>query len=111
MSDLHPIAEVAVAAPIDKTYSYSIPENLRASALPGVRVRIPLGRRTATGYLLAVSQGRTEKLKPIREVLDAEPLFDSAWTEFLQRAAAYYRFPIGEVFRTAPASRSLRQGE
>ena len=95
------IAEVAVAAPLDKTLSYAIPEELKNTAVPGVRVRVPLGRRTATGYLLGVSSGETEKLKPIREILDIEPLFTPAWVDFLKKAAAYYRFPIGEVFRCA----------
>ena len=28
-------------------------------------------------------------------------LFSQKWADFLKKAAAYYRFPIGEVFRTA----------
>ena len=95
------IAEVAVAAPLDKTLSYRIPEGLADAAVPGVRVRVPLGRRTATGYLLSISAGEGEGLKAIGEVLDAEPLFNLRWVDFLKKAAAYYRFPIGEVFRTA----------
>ncbi len=101
MTGMMNIAEVAVAAPLDKTLSYAIPEELKNTAVPGVRVRVPLGRRTATGYLLGVSSGETEKLKPIREILDTDPLFSPAWVEFLKKAAAYYRFPIGEVFRCA----------
>lgn len=101
MTDQQTIAEVAVAAPLNKTLSYTIPAELKSIARPGMRVRVPLGRRTVTGYLLAVDTAAAEGLKPIREVLDPEPLFDAEWVEFLRKAAAYYRFPIGEVFRTA----------
>ncbi|PLX99814.1 MAG: primosomal protein N' [Desulfuromonas sp.] len=95
------VAEVAVAAPLDKTLSYKVPEELIATAIPGVRVRVPLGRRTATGYLLAIAEGSIEGLKPIKEILDTERLFASGWTEFIRKAAAYYRYPLGEACRTA----------
>ncbi len=101
MAELMNIAEVAVAAPLDKTLSYVIPETLAGVAVPGVRVRVPLGRRTATGYLLSTSAGEGAALKPLGGVLDTEPLFSPPWAEFLRRAAAYYRYPIGEVFRCA----------
>ncbi|MHB8709534.1 MAG: primosomal protein N' family DNA-binding protein, partial [Desulfuromonadales bacterium] len=41
------VAKIAVAAPLDRTLSYRIPEELRAVLQVGHRVRVPLGRRTA----------------------------------------------------------------
>jgi primosomal protein N' (replication factor Y) len=101
MTDLIMTAEVAVAAPIDKSLTYAIPDELAETARVGVRVRVPLGRRTATGYILSRGDGSPKGLKPIREVLDSEPLFTEEWGKELRRAAAYYRFPIGDVMRTA----------
>ena len=92
---------IAVAAPIDKSLTYAIPAELNETAQVGVRVRVPLGRRTATGYILSLGTAPAKGLKPIREVLDAEPLFSEASGNDLRRAAAYYRFPIGDVMRTA----------
>jgi primosomal protein N' (replication factor Y) len=95
------IARVAVAAPLEKTLSYLVPEDLRDQVRVGVRVRVPLGRRSVVGYLLQMEEGEAEGLKPIREVLDRAPLFDETLVSFLERAAEYYCYPIGEVFRTA----------
>lgn len=95
------IATVAVAAPLDKALSYLVPPSLEGEVLVGVRVRVPLGRRTATGFVLEVSPGDADGLKPVMEALGAEPLFPPAMVEFFRRAADYYQFPIGEVIRTA----------
>ncbi len=99
MSDL--VATVAVAAPLDKALSYLVPASLAGAVLVGVRVRVPLGRRTAVGYILEVSQGEPAGLKPVIEVLGGEPIFPPAMVGFFRRAADYYQFPLGEVIRTA----------
>jgi primosomal protein N' (replication factor Y) len=106
------IATVAIAAPIDKSLSYLVPDSLRESARVGVRLRVPLGRRQAVGYLLALAEGEAEGLKPVAEVLDAAPLFASELVPFFTRAAEYYGHPLGEVIRTAlPAGLSGRGEE
>lgn len=106
------IATVAIAAPIDKPLSYLVPESLRATARVGVRLRVPLGRRQAVGYLLALAEGEADGLKPVAEVLDAAPLFAPELVPFFTRAADYYGHPLGEVIRTAlPAGLSGRGAE
>ncbi|NIQ97848.1 MAG: hypothetical protein GWN87_29565, partial [Desulfuromonadales bacterium] len=45
--------------------------------------------------------GDAEKLKPVKAVLDELPLFSRVWADFIRKASAYYRYPIGEVFRSA----------
>lgn len=106
------IATVAIAAPIDKPLSYLVPESLRDAARVGVRLRVPLGRRQAVGYLLALAEGEADGLKPVAEVLDAAPLFASELVPLFTRAAEYYGHPLGEVIRTAlPAGLSGRGAE
>jgi primosomal protein N' (replication factor Y) len=98
------VARVAVAAPLEKTLFYLVPDPLRARARVGVRLRLPLGRRTAVGFLLGLEEKEPDDaagLKPIYEVLDEDPLFDEAMVAFFERAADYYCYPIGEVIRTA----------
>ncbi len=106
------IAEVAVAAPIDKTLSYRIPGPLREDLRIGSRVRVPLGRRLAVGYVMGWSAEEVDGLKEIRELLDTTPLFHPQHAQFYRRAAEYYAYPLGEVVRTAlPAGLSGRGQE
>ena len=105
------VATVAVAAPLDKPLSYLVPETLREQARIGMRLRVPLGRRSAIGYLLALAPGHSAGLKPIAAVFDEPPLFPPELVPFFLRAADYYRYPLGEVIRTAlPAGLSGANG-
>ena len=77
------IVKVAVgAAPysIDKPYDYLVPEELLETAIPGVRVIVPFGwgNRASDGMILSRGEGaKIPGLKPIKSVLDAEPVLDS----------------------------------
>ena len=96
------IATVAVAAPLPKPLSYLVPKELAEQAQVGVRLRVPLGRRRAIGFLLSLTRSEDAAgLKPISEVLDTAPLFCAAMVPFFERAAAYYHYPLGEVIRTS----------
>lgn len=98
-----------MAAPLDKTLAYRVPAALAPAIRVGVRVRVPLGRRQATGYLLAVQEGKDDGLKEVAEILDREPLFSQELAAFYLRAADYYLYPPGEAVRTAlPAGLSGR---
>jgi len=101
MSETALIAEVAVAAPLKTTLSYLVPAALRERAQVGSRLQVPLGRRQATGFVLQLSSGSADGLKPISALLDAEPLFPASLVPLLRRAADYYLHPIGGVVRTA----------
>lgn len=82
-------AEVIVELPVaqvDRTYHYAIPPALKGTVRPGVRVRVPFGPRSLTGYVVGLSApppGIT--LKEIHSVLDAVPAF----TEELYRLARW----------------------
>lgn len=98
---LNHIIEVVVPLPLDRTFHYSVPEHLRASILPGIRVLVPFGRRKLTGYVLGASTAFSGELKDILEVLDAEPLFTPRDLDFYRWIASYYLHPLGEVIKTA----------
>lgn len=103
------VAKIAVAAPLDRTFSYRIPDALREVLRVGHRVRIPLGRRTAVGYVFSLTMEEATGLKAVLELLDDQPLFGSGHAAFYQRAARYYAYPLGEAVRTAlPAGLSGR---
>src|SRR5690606_6985251 len=98
------IARVAIRAPVRKLFDYLIPAGLAAPA-PGTRVRVPFGpRRLAIGVVVAVvpsSELSATRLKPLRELLDPEPLLPPSLLALLDWAAGYYHHPIGEVIAAA----------
>ena len=48
-------ARVAIDADLGRLFDYAIPESCRERALPGARVTVPFGHRTATGYIVEVA--------------------------------------------------------
>ncbi|MEZ6074582.1 MAG: primosomal protein N' [Pirellulaceae bacterium] len=84
---------------------YLIPDELLAEVQIGVRLKVPLGRsnRDMTGYCIAVETIRRspDALKPVTEVLDAEPLCTPRVLELLQWMSRYYIAPLGQVFEAA----------
>ncbi len=105
-----PILQVAVPAPLRQTFDYIAPDHPWPE--PGVRVRVPFGRRKLVGVLLKVvenSELPREKLKSAIAVLDQQPLLAKDLLALLRWAADYYHHPIGEVIQAALPAR-LRQG-
>lgn len=95
-------AEVALDLPIYETYHYLIPKELRARALPGVRVLAPVGNRLVTGYLLEYSTPPDDvELKEVEDLLDEEPLFDEEMRALFDFAARYFFTPLGETIKSA----------
>jgi primosomal protein N' (replication factor Y) len=112
-SDDNPlILQVALAARLRQTLDYLPPAGSEGRARPGMRVEVPLGRRTAIGYIVGVvgeSALPRAKLRPAHGLLDPEPLWDETVLGLLGWAAAYYHHPLGEVLAAAlPAA--LRDG-
>ncbi|MDD5705115.1 MAG: primosomal protein N' [Kiritimatiellae bacterium] len=50
------IARVAIDTALDRLFDYEIPAEWAARAVPGARVRVPFGRRTAVGYVVEVGE-------------------------------------------------------
>ncbi|MFA5700046.1 MAG: primosomal protein N' [Desulfuromonas sp.] len=97
-------ADVAVFAPLPQLLSYIVPAQLEEVLHPGLRVRVPLGRRSAIGVVVRLRPLGDEpwKLKPISACLDEEvAALDGASVEFLQRVSAYYAYPLGLTMKTA----------
>ena len=74
------IAQVAVSDcvyAIDRPYSYRIPDGLTLQ--PGMRVLVPFGRanRRTEAMVLALMDGKEERLKTIEQALDEAPVRSS----------------------------------
>lgn len=86
----------AVEAPLRRELSYAVPPAITGQLQPGMRTRLPLGRRYVNGYCLGWdAHTAPEELKPVAQLLEGQPLFPAAMVPFWRRAAAYYQTPIG----------------
>ncbi len=94
--------EVAVAAPLQNTLSYSC-EIEEVGDPVGRRVLVPMGRQRITGYVLSVlpEDDVGYRIRPVLKFLDSSPLFPENLVPFFRWIASYYHFPIGEVIKTA----------
>ena len=109
-----PILRIAVPSPLYRTFDYLPPPDGDLTTLrPGVRIRVPFGRRQTVGFLIEIgaeSELDPALLRPALTVLDREPILPANVLALIQWAQRYYHHPPGEVFATAlPVL--LRQGE
>ena len=103
------VVEVAVAAPVSKTYSYELPGLIKEkfrdslSTIIGRRVFVPFGKRKITGYVLGLEEEEETQieLKEIDDLLDDTPLFHKDIIGLFKWVANYYHYPLGKVIQTA----------
>lgn len=100
-----PLLEVAVPCPLYQTFTYLVlpgeaPDHLQ----PGVRLKVPFGRREVIGiYLrplahpLSEDEPVTYTLKSILAIVDEAPILDPHMLWLLEWASHYYQHPLGEV--------------
>ncbi|MCG8637784.1 MAG: primosomal protein N' [Desulfobacterales bacterium] len=94
--------DVSVTLPLNQTFVYKIPGELRADACPGMRVLVPFGRRRVTGYILGEQEScGPYKAKKVISLLDDHPLFPETDIRFFRWVAEYYIHPLGETIKTA----------
>ncbi len=93
-------AEVVLAAPPGRCLTYMVPEGMKVPG-PGVRVRVPLGKREVIGYLIRLSESSPVEARPILEVIDSNPVIGPSLLELTGWVARYYRCGWGEAIRAA----------
>jgi primosomal protein N' (replication factor Y) len=108
------ILRVALDTPLRRVFDYRVPPGLGGEAPPpGVRIKVPFGRRQLIGILIGTAPSSAvppSKLKSASAILDEQPVFDPVTFALLCWSAEYYHHPIGEVFAAAlPVS--LREGQ
>ena len=111
-------ADIALPVPLRQSFTYRLGPTLASRASIGSRVIVPFGKRLLTGYVLDLFDSiRSEsdvdpsKLKPVREVLDDEPLLTKEIVELAKWTADYYLSFIGEVLRASLPAGLSRKGE
>ncbi|MFH1653916.1 MAG: primosomal protein N' [Pseudomonadota bacterium] len=101
-------ANIAVTGALHNLFSYIIPEGLNISE--GMRVRIPWRSKDRVGYVMEVvdeapQDVAADKIKPIIEILDADPIFSTSLLKLIRWMSSYYLAPIGEICRLALPNR------
>ena len=96
---------MAVPNPLRQLFDYLPPADAALPALcPGVRVRVPFGRRDVIGVVMAIA-GETdvanEHLRTAIEICDEAPILSLPMLELITWASDYYQHPIGECVTNA----------
>ena len=109
------VARVLVDSPLpqlDQLFDYSVPERLRASARPGVRVRVPLrtGGRIANGWLveLAETSEYGGALSEVEDIVSEVPLLVPEVWALARAVADRAAGNASDVLRVAIPSRYVR---
>jgi primosomal protein N' (replication factor Y) len=106
------LVRVAVGRPLQRFFTYRLPASLSETVEPGRRLVVPFGRGRAVGFCLGEAEGAPPPgLKDVQALLDEGPIFSADLLRFLQWVASYYRYPLGEVLRTALPPGLARPGE
>lgn len=96
------VIEVVTALPIFRTFHYRVPPPLQKNIRPGLRVLVPVGLRSVTGYVLrTVASSDHPKLKEVLSILDERPLFPPPLLHLFEWMAHYYHHPLGKVIEGA----------
>ncbi len=91
--------EVALPVPLDRTFTYAVPEGMRPER--GVRVIVPFRNEKLIGVVTALSSVAPAEfeVRPIEAALDEEPLLSDNLLTLAEWIAQYYLAPLGEVLR------------
>lgn len=103
--------DVSLPVPLDRAFTYSLPETLQHRAFSGCRVIVPFGSRKLTGVILrAHDEAPPVETKMALRVIDAAPVFDDHLLSLARWIGSYYCAPLGEVLRgMAPLTGEVRR--
>ncbi len=95
------LAHVVPLTSVDGVYTYRVPDEMAAEAVPGARVLVPFGRRQLTGVVAERVEGSPDGLKPLHDVLDARPALPPDLLALTRWVATYYLCAWGEAIKAA----------
>jgi len=95
-----PVVRVALDSGVDRLFDYAVPAELEGRLSVGQRVRVPVGRSNRLVVAFCVEfpeRASVERVKPIKEVVDAESFVNETMMRLAQWIAQYYCAPLGTV--------------
>jgi len=110
-----PVVRVMVDSPLpqlDRLFDYAVPEALRATCVPGVRVRVPLrsAGRVADGYVIEAGdgQGYDGALSEVEQVVSPLPVLRPEIWALARAVADRQAGTASDVIRLAVPPRQVR---
>ena len=104
--------DVILPVPLQGLFTYAVPEGMRAEV--GCRVLVGFGRsKTYVGVVARVHDVKPQgyEVKPLMQVMDAEPVVTAQQLRLWHWIADYYLSPIGDVLKAAlPAGLKAEDG-
>ncbi|MFH1197209.1 MAG: primosomal protein N' [bacterium] len=96
-------AQIVFPLPFRNAFTYEIPPELESLAVVGVRAVVPFGKRTLTGFVIGLSETTDikEKIKPIKDILDENPVFTAEALKFYEWIGDYYLSTLGEALKNS----------
>lgn len=108
------ILRLALPSPLRRLFDYRAPPGTSGKTfVPGMRLRVPFGRRELIGILVEVtdtSDVPPDKLRPATALLDPVSPLPSPLLKLCLWTAQYYQHSLGDTFNWALPT-LLRQGE
>lgn len=102
MTTMHAFAEVALNLPLDRLFTYEVPEPLRSRMAPGMRVRVPFGPREVGGTCVRLlTEDPGFPCKRVRGFVENEPLFSREMLRLAAWIARRYGASLGEALDAA----------
>jgi primosomal protein N' (replication factor Y) len=110
---LYRYCDVSLPVPLDRPFTYSLPETLRHRVKPGCRLIVPFGVRKMTGVALRChDEAPSMAARDALRLIDAEPVLDPELLSLARWIAIYYCAPLGEVLRSMlPLASEVRSGK
>ncbi len=104
-------AKVAPPLPVEGLFTYSVPDELAAQVVPGVRVLVPFGARRLSAMCVGVETQAPEgvRLRPIVKLLEDEPLVGADILELGRWVARHTGCSLGEAL-DATLPRAVKTG-
>lgn len=95
--------DVIVPLPLEGTFTYAVPENLRDRVRFGVRVAVTFGTsKVHTAIVVHVHDNAPDfKVKAIIDVIDDQPMLLTQQYQLWKWLSAYYIAPLGDVYNAA----------
>lgn len=95
--------DVIVPLPLEGTFTYAVPKNLRDRVRFGVRVAVTFGTsKVHTAIVVHVHDNVPDfKVKAIIDVIDDQPMLLTQQYQLWKWLSAYYMAPLGDVYNAA----------
>jgi len=98
--------QVAVPRRLYRVFTYATPSGMPTGWVPGMRVRVPFGRGTLTGFVVAVTSepetgGRPTQIREVLARLEETPSIPPDLLALTEWVAERYLAPFGQCLRLA----------